>query len=145
MKSSALKPGLMADAYIPIMQEVEGRRTGSSRSLSVTYQVQGSAGVLFPYLIALMKYNELSNIREERCVYLHSWFEGTVLMAGKAWQRELQADAHSAATVRKQRVMDVSVTLSFPFSLSPEFQPLRVYGRLLLSPGDTDIGQIRPD
>lgn len=66
-------------------------------------------------------------------------------MAGKAWQWELQADANSAATVRKQRMMDISVHLSFPFSCSPEFQPLRVYGRLFLSCGDIDIDQIKLD
>lgn len=42
--------------------------------------------MLFTYLIALMvNYNDVSDVREESCVYLDSQSEeGTVLMAGKA-------------------------------------------------------------
>lgn len=102
--------------------------------------------MLFTYLIALMvNYNDVSDVREESCVYLDSQSEeGTVLMAGKARQQELRVAAHSATAGRKERLMDGDSQLSFPFSLSPEFQPLDVSARLFLSLSDTDIGPIRP-
>lgn len=54
---------------------------------------------------------------------LYSW------RAQNSWQekcghRNCRQAPHAATTVRKQRVMDVTVQLGFPFSFSPEFQPL---------------------
>lgn len=53
---------------------------------------------LYYYLIAVLKHPDKKQFTGGR-VCFGSQFKGTVLMAGKAWQEELEVSGHLASTV----------------------------------------------
>lgn len=64
-----------------------------------------------------------------RKVSFSSQFQRTFILAGRAWQRKLEAPDHILLAVRKERAMDGYAQLAVPFSFGPGCMP--VHGMLL--------------
>lgn len=83
-------------------------------SLGFDYESQTVWRALVSFLVAVKKYPDKSNLRENGFILAHSsWVQSTV--TGMSMGQKLEAAGHITSTIRKQRMMKTCIPLFLLF------------------------------